>query len=256
MNSEWREYFLLWSQTDEFRRKLGEARDIIKQALSKFKKPYIAFSGGKDSTALMHMVLQHDDSITVVHWDYGPYFIPRPLEKEIIAIARKCGAKNLTVLTSSLYKKLGRAAQGVLGRHFIGVEVPRLVREGYDAAFLGLRAEEGVKRRLRAEKQREYDKGITNIFPLASWTWRDVWAYIIANGVPYLSYYDKYAPILGYDKTRFVTLFDPEFDRFGSENVDKFIMWRHLNTISKNRNTLTSNKNENSNEKISTATKK
>ena len=256
MRPEWREYFLLWSQTDEFQRKFEEAKSIIKQALSEFKKPYIAYSGGKDSTALMHMLLQHNDRITVVHWDYGPYYIPRPLEKEILTIARKCGAKNLIVLSSSLYEKLGRKAQGVLGRHFIGVEVPRLIREGYDAAFLGLRAEEGVKRRLRTEKLREYDKGITNIFPIASWTWRDVWAYIVANSVPYLSYYDKYAPLLGYDKTRFVTLFDSEFDRFGTENVDKFIMWRHLNTNSKNRSTLTSNKNENSNENMRIATKK
>ena len=227
MDPKSREYFLLWSQTDEFKQKLKEAQRIIKQALRDFSKPYIAFSGGKDSTALMHLVLQQNREVTVVHWDYGPYYIPRPLHREILSIARKCGAKNLIVLTSSLYKKLGRRAQGVLGRHFIGIEIPKLIKQGYDAAFLGLRAEESVKRRFRTEGFYEYDdSGIVNIFPIRNWTWRDVWAYIISNKVPYLSYYDKYASLLGYDKTRFVTLFDPEFNCFGAENVDKFLMWK------------------------------
>jgi 3'-phosphoadenosine 5'-phosphosulfate sulfotransferase (PAPS reductase)/FAD synthetase len=231
MNAEDKEYFLLWSQTDEYQQKLKEAQSVIKQALKDFNKPYIAYSGGKDSTALMYMVLSLNDSVTVVHWDYGRYYIPRPLHEEIISIARKCGAKNLLVFTSSLYKKLGRKAQGVLGKHFIGVEIPKLIEQGYDSAFLGLRAEESVKRRLRTEGFYEYDRrGITNIFPLRNWTYRDVWAYIVSNDVPYLrSYYDKYAPLLGYEKTRFVTLFDPEFDRFGSSYIDKFLMWRYYN---------------------------
>lgn len=229
MDQRWREYFHMWSETDEFEQKRKEAVEVIKQTLKRFNKPYIAYSGGKDSTALMHMILQFKD-VTVVHWDYGPYFIPRPIEREIIEIARKCGAKDIITLTSSLYRKLGRKARGVLGRHFIGIEIPKLIEQGYDAAFLGLRAEESVKRRFRTEGFYEYDdKGITNVFPIRNWTWRDVWAYIVSNNVPYLSYYDKYAPLLGYDKTRFVTLFDPEFDRFGSENLDKFLMWRYYN---------------------------
>ena len=227
MDLRWKDYFEKWSKTKEFRRKVAESRKTIKEALEEFNKPYIAFSGGKDSTALMHLVLGYRQ-VTVIHWDYGRYYIPRPLHEEILEIARKCGAKNLVVLTSSLYEKLGRKAQGVLGKHFIGVEIPKLIERGYDCAFLGLRAEESVKRRFRTEGFYEYDKrGITNVFPLRNWSWRDVWAYIVSNNVPYLSFYDAYGELLGYDKVRFVTLFDSEFDCFGSTNVDKFLMWKY-----------------------------
>jgi len=230
MDREWAEYFLEWSETHEFNKKLDEAKKIVKEALSKFKKPYIAFSGGKDSTALLHLVLSFDKNITVVHWDYGPYFVPRHIEKEIINIAKKCGAKNVIILTSHLYRKLGRKAKNVLGRHFLGIEVPKLAKSGYDCAFLGLRAEESVKRKIRTKKYFEKDEktGITNVFPLRKWSWRDVWAYIVKNNINYLSLYDKYGPILGYDKARFVTLFDPEFSHFGTENVDKFLMWKYF----------------------------
>ena len=226
MDAKWRKYFEKWSKTWSYRMKVKEARDVIKEALEQFSKPYVAYSGGKDSTALMHLVLRQKQ-VTVIHWDYGRYYIPRPLHEEILEIAKKCGAKDLKVLTSSLYEKLGRKAQGVLGRHFIGVEIPKLIEKGYDCSFIGLRAEESVKRRLRTEGYYEYDKrGITNVFPLRSWTWRDIWAYLISNDVPYLSFYDAYGELLGYDKTRFVTLFDSEFDCFGSTNVDKFLMWK------------------------------
>jgi len=227
MQLEWLEYFKHWSQTYEFQQKLKTAKRVITQALSDFKKPYIAFSGGKDSTTMMHLVLQQNSNVTVLHWDYGPYFIPRELHREILRIAKKCGAKDFLVLTSSLYKKEGRHAKNVVGRHFIGIEIPRLIKQGYDSAFIGLRAEESVKRRFRTNNYYEHDRGITNIFPLRDFTWRDVWAYIVSNNVPYLSYYDKYAQLLGYERTRFTTLFDPEFDKFGSENVDRFLMWKY-----------------------------
>ncbi|XRP97789.1 phosphoadenosine phosphosulfate reductase family protein (plasmid) [Methanocaldococcus sp. 16A] len=231
MDEKWREYFLIWAESEVFQEKLKKTKEIIKEALSKFKKPYIAFSGGKDSTALMHLVLSFDDSIMVLHWDYGPYYLPRPLEKEIIEIAKKCRAKNLRVETSKKYWILKRNAVNVLGVDYLGKLVPQLVKEGYDLAFVGLRAEEAVKRRLRTQEIYEYDKykKITNVYPLRDWSWKDVWAYIVSNNLPYLSYYDKYCPILGWDKTRFVTLFDLEFDKFGSSNIDNVLMWRFRN---------------------------
>jgi hypothetical protein len=41
-------------------------------------------------------------------------------------------------------------------------------------------------------------------WPLASWSWRDVWAYIVANDLPYL----------------------PEFADVGNEPVDNVLHWR------------------------------
>lgn len=227
MDLMWKKYFLAWAKTEEFRKKVRVAEEIIKQALEEFNKPYVAFSGGKDSTVLLHLVMQYDKSITVIHWDYGKYFIPRSIHREILEIAKSCGAENVVVLTSKLYDKLGENARGVLGRCFIGVEIPKLIKQGYDCCFLALRSEESIKRRERTKNYREFDsRGIWNIFPIRDWTWRDVWAYIVSNNVKYLSLYDKYGKLLGYDKARFVTLFDKEFSWLGNENIDKFLMWK------------------------------
>lgn len=60
-----------WAEADEGHRKRVEtARQVITVALARAKRPYVAFSGGKDSTC-MHLVLQLAPGITVFRWDYG-----------------------------------------------------------------------------------------------------------------------------------------------------------------------------------------
>ena len=227
MEEKWREYFETWSRTSEYKKRLKEAKQIISNALHTFKKPYIAWSGGKDSTVLTHLVLQKNPQILVIHWDYGPYYIPKNLHTQILKNAEKMAIKNLQILTSTIYNKKGTKAQNILGRIFIGIEIPRLAKQGYDAAFIGLRAEESIKRKLKPLTEKT-PSGITNIYPIHKLTWRDIWAYITTNQIPYLTtFYDKYNKLLGYHKTRFTTLFDPEFDKFGAQNIDRYLMWKH-----------------------------
>lgn len=214
-----------WAQTDEHRAKVEEARCIVREALRRHRKPYVAFSGGKDSTCVLHLVLEQEPGVMVLHWDYGPYYIPRWLEREFIENARKIGAKNIRVETSPEYERLGRNAVNVLGREYIEKLIPQLKEEGYDLAFVGLRKEEAVRRRLRIEDGSHLGV-IPECWPVADWSWRDVWAYIFSRGIPYASVYDRYAPVVGWDKVRLTTFFDPEFDKFGSSNLDGVLMWR------------------------------
>jgi len=214
-----------WAETDEHKQKVEESQKLISRALTKARKPYVAFSGGKDSTCVLHLVLQQKPDVLVLHWDYGPYYIPRWLEAEFIENAKKIGAKNIRVETSSEYKRLGRKAINVLGRDYIGKILPKLKEEGYDLAFVGLRKEEAVKRKLRIESGTHIGP-IPECWPVGSWSWRDVWAYIFSRGLPYASIYDEYAPVVGWDKVRLVTFFDPEFDKFGNSNLDGVLMWR------------------------------
>jgi len=225
MKEKHSECFLLWSETSEFKTKVLETKRLIDEVLKRYSKPYLAYSGGKDSITMIHLVLSKNRNIALVHWDYGRYYIPREIEREILSIAEYCGATNIQILTSSLYNELKRTAKGVIGKYFIGIEVPKLIKKGYNACFLGLRAEESNKRRKRLKWFYEYDKrGITNIFPLKNWAWKDVWAYIVSNNLPYPSIYDRYAEVLGYDKVRLVTFFDMEFERLGSVYVDGVLM--------------------------------
>ena len=228
MTAEWRETFRLWSRTEQHARALHDARVIIERALESAQKPYIAYSGGKDSTVMTHLVLQYAPDTMVLHWDYGRAFVPEPIQREILRNARLIGVWNLRIETSPLYAKLGRRAQNVLGRHLIGRLLPQLAREGYDLAFVGLRKQESPKRtrRLRANKPLSI---IPEYHPLANWDWRDVWAYIVTHNLPYLSLYDQRAELVGYNLVRFTTLFDPEFEHLGAPTIDNFLHWRHRN---------------------------
>lgn len=212
-----------WADTNEHKAKVKEANRIIARALATHQKPYVAFSGGKDSTCLLHLVLQHKPDVMVFHWDYGPYLMPRPAEQEAIEIAKKLGAQNIIVDTSEQYKS--RQDTGIWYKEFFGRVTKYLLEENYDLAFIGIRKEESVSRRLRIQEGHSLTR-IKECWPIQNWTWRDVWAYIFANNVPYHSVYDMYAPVVGWDKARFVTFFDPEFEKFGNPNLDGVLMWR------------------------------
>lgn len=226
MDSKWRETFILHSKTDEFKKQEQATERIISDALRRYKKPYIAFSGGKDSTCVLHLVLKQCPEVMVLHWDYGRYFMPYEIHKEILTNAKKIGVLNLRIETSEQYEIQGRNAKNIIGTEMIEKLIPQLADEGYDAVFVGLREQESVRRRLRLRAGRNLSV-IPEIWPLQKWSWMDVWAYIMSNELPYASSYDAYAPILGWDRARFTTFFDPEFDKFGCSNIDGVVYWKY-----------------------------
>jgi phosphoadenosine phosphosulfate reductase len=223
---DWKAVLKEWAGTQEHRRTVERARAVIREALRSCRRPLVAYSGGKDSSCLLHLVLEQDPDVTVLHWDYGPHYIPRCLEAEFVENARALGAKNIRVETSGEYLRLGRRAVNVLGREYLGRLLTSMRdREGYDLAFVGLRREESLKRRRRMDAGR-FAAPFRESWPLADWSWKDVWAYIFARGLPYASVYDLYAPAVGWDKVRLTTFFDPEFAHLGTGNMDAALMWR------------------------------
>jgi 3'-phosphoadenosine 5'-phosphosulfate sulfotransferase (PAPS reductase)/FAD synthetase len=185
----------------------------------------VAFSGGKDSTVLTHLVLAEDPQVAVLHWDYGPYFVPRPIEERILENARALGARRLLVRSSSEYLRLGRSARNVLGRRLVGVLLPKMAAQGWDLSFVGLRREESLKRRRRIDAARALS-AIRESWPLADWRWLDVWAYIVEHRLPYLhDIYDHAAAVIGWDRVRWTTLHDPEFAHV-ARALDGVLHWR------------------------------
>ncbi len=224
MNDEWRDTFLAYARLPEHGAKVEQSRVEIAKALT--ARCYVSYSGGKDSTALLHLVLQQSPRILVVHWDYGPGFMPREIEHEIVQNAMAMGAVNLEIYTSEQYQA-GRPDWAVFAPEFIGRVVPRLKARGYQRAFVGLRAEESCRRKRRIKRHETIV--MDECWPLATWSWMDVWAYIVANGLPYLNHYDKVAELQGsYRSVRLCTLFDPQFAHLGS--LDNFVYWRWRNT--------------------------
>ncbi|MFW9872934.1 MAG: phosphoadenosine phosphosulfate reductase family protein [Candidatus Thorarchaeota archaeon] len=228
MDQAWIKTFLMHGKTYLFNQRLEKTRNFIKNKLSIYKKPYIAYSGGKDSTVMIHLMIQENSDIHVLHWDYGPYLVPRNIEEKIIENAKQIGVKNLLVLTSNLYIKLKRNLKNVWGSEFMDKELPKLRDKGFDCSFIGLRSEESCKRKSKTRYKQGRDKYMDNIYPLTDWTYKDIYAYLLKFNVPYLKeHYDKYGKVLGYKNARFVTFFDPDFPE--NRALDGLLMWKFKN---------------------------
>lgn len=212
MDARWRQTFLAWAETTDHRAAVAAAQGIITKALAE-TRPYLSFSGGKDSTVMLHLVMQYDTNIYVYHrYDRAGL---HKYEREVINIAETIGAKNLHVFD---YWQDTRPLEGD-----IAVE---LQSKGYNATFVGLRKEESARRRRRIKANNYLILGFKEWWPLADWRWLDIWAYVISNNLPYVSLYDERAPLLGWDKVRFSTFFDRDLDSIGTAAVDGLLNWR------------------------------
>ena len=220
MKREWKEYFQLWAEREEFKKKVKRSHERVERA--ECHNPAILFSGGKDSTVGLHIVLQHYPDILVFHYDYT-FNIPRGIEKEIIKNAREIGAKNL-IVEHEKYRIPDDRGFFSSVHHF-------LRDNNIDCVFSCLRVEESARRKAIIKDGIRF-QGVKNVHVIAEWTWRDVWAYIVKNKLPYLAVYDKYAELEGWDRARFTAFFSQDLDFLGKSNVDGYLMWRWKGKLS------------------------
>lgn len=142
MDQKWRNMFLHYSKTSVFQKSVTDAQRIITAAFYEHHKPYVAFSGGKDSTVVLYMVMQRYPETMVHHWDYGIY-MPRELELEVVENAAKIGCKIMRVETSDKYQKGG-------------IQMPGAGKPG--------KQKRGRGRGKRYEETRKYKRGSGGIF--------------------------------------------------------------------------------------------
>jgi len=218
-----RQTFEAWAELETYRGRIDGANQTIQDALYLYQKPYVAFSGGKDSLIMLHMILQQVPDILVWHWDYGPNYMPRNLEQEIIDICFGLGVKHLRIDSSPKYF-LGRSETNVFFPALFGKVQPRLVEEGYHLVFVGLRAEESRKRAAKTIGNLTHRAPMRESYPIKDLIARDVWAYIVENDLPYCSHYDRYGELLGIENVRMATFFDPEFYKYGANHIDGVLM--------------------------------
>ena len=212
---------IAYSKTILFRKRVEKAEKIIREALDKTRKPYVACSWGKDSTAMLHLVLQQKPDVHVVFINQG---YNCPLTKRF---GVSCGewpdtyairdrlVKDWKLNYVELHPPCVCSLQRRHGLPYVGFgdwAVDRkiyadliwgpvreaILENGFDGCFMGLRGGESRGRRIATHVKGQVRSvkgfGIVHAYPLADWSIDDVWAYTAKNALPYNSVYDKQLP--------------------------------------------------------------
>ncbi len=195
------ELYRLHAKLPAYQRHVARAREIIGGILQHIKYPYIAFSCGKDSSVLAHMVMQFVPSAPLRFLSSGETRLVHNVD-DVLQYFNSLGAEiqeiNVDRVFSEEWKDATWDEQRKAGRH----DMELLNDSSFDGIFMGLRAEESRARKISLYKQQtdglpyfcyQYKTGkrqdMIRCCPLGNWTTIDVGTYIIEHGLPYLDWY-------------------------------------------------------------------
>ena len=170
--------------------------------LSLCEKPFVAFSGGKDSTVVSHLVRKIRPDILHVFYDYRGC---NHLETE--TFLERCIEGGMNLLRYSQPSHIDVFKETGLIRHHthrhsreyrkrvIARPWRELLKEyGFDGSFTGLRARESGGRLslLRSMGKKFFNKKdqMWQFMPLGWWSTEEIWMFIDATGVDYNTLYD------------------------------------------------------------------
>jgi 3'-phosphoadenosine 5'-phosphosulfate sulfotransferase (PAPS reductase)/FAD synthetase len=173
---QWKQACLVHSNSMKFQDKIKNASDLCLSVLEQINNPAIAFSGGKDSTVVYHLVKDIAPDIESFYWD--DEFILIETELYIDKIGDINIKKNQAKHTDWFKTNIGK--------------IDNL--EEFDTIFLGLRADENSYRKKQlanyglAYFSKKYQYNIIN--PIGWWKLIDVWAYIFSTNRDYNKAYE------------------------------------------------------------------
>lgn len=191
--------FLLHARRRQFNRRVKKARRLIANALDKTKKSYIAYSTGKDSLCMAHLVWEQAPDTPAVYFDADAAY---PESKENLWTTAQDHPLIIwpcEPILDTFKQHGGPTAQGIeyqTMKSTVYEPIERLLEKyDLDGAFVGLRAAEAWGR----EQLRKYRGGLFwskrwslwECCPVLDWSYKDVWAYIFSNGLDYNKAYDK-----------------------------------------------------------------
>jgi len=200
MDESFRRSCLLHAHLSSYEWHVGQAQAVIARALEKASHPYIAFSTGKDSTCIAHLVWQEHPEVPAVYYDAdcafpestallaryeaaGKSIIHWPCEPILETMRRVGGPTSDRCEAETMRSTVYRPIKSLLAKHH------------FDGVFLGLRNEESYGRQRLAEVRGQlfWQKrdALWECIPIANWTYLDVWSYIVINDIDYCAAYDK-----------------------------------------------------------------
>lgn len=191
-----------WTPTNE--RLDGEhPREILRWAVETFgDKLTMATAFGPEGCAILHMLHEVGASTRVFNLDTG-YQFAETLELRD-EIARRYGIEVELVRPETTVADYEARHGGPLfvvnpdqccfDRKLVPL---RRAVEGYDAWISSIRADQSAHRARAKVVGWDAKFGLVKINPLLRWTHRDVWAFVVANKVPYNPLHDRGYPSIG-----------------------------------------------------------
>jgi len=190
---------ILWAKTEEHRLIVANAKQTIQKALALMKRPYVSFSGGKDSFVVLHMILEQKPDIDVLYFDADASY--PDMDKFLDDLAELWGFDFTRVKTEpiiNVFRKYGLNHPHIEEKTMaatVYAPIKAHITHAFGGGFVGLRSEESVARRrlIKYRGQIFYNKshGTIECLPVAHFRTEDVWAYITANDLPYNPVYDR-----------------------------------------------------------------
>lgn len=202
------ETYRLYARASLHKRRVARAIEIVRNAVHQVPGVWgVGLSGGKDSIALAHVCC-------AAGWD-GPFFhyhaeeIPPENTAMALGVGRRLNREVRTAEIEgdwALWDKAGRAiftAETDEERRIMAGQSTKYKQQVEDAVaaagidgglFWGLRQDESRARKIAIRKHGTLYKAKSRsewtCHPLADWSGKDVWAYLISHNLPWLERYD------------------------------------------------------------------
>lgn len=210
MTADEKEMYILHSLTKGYKYRINEAMLEAGKELKEIKGNHVlSYSGGKDSTVLLDICVKAGFKGDLIQFFYSKYENPSlnmdmadiQSEKYGLKLYRlKCysskevwdeAGRFFVVPSNDLEKKLVKKVATDFGKQSKKISE----QNGYTLHFIGMRKAESKQRKMTlGHKGLTYYAKTRKSFtccPIGKLTDDDIWAYIVSNHLPYISYYDN-----------------------------------------------------------------
>jgi phosphoadenosine phosphosulfate reductase len=163
------------------------AQELVAEAVARYPRIAVATSFQKEASVILDLVMQVDPTVRVFTLDTGALF---PETRETWArLEEHYGIQIEGVRGTLLDRHWERSTDSCCDLR--KVKPLRDTLADADAWIAGLRREQSPSRAETPKLKWDLKHGLWKLHPLADWTERDVWRYIMANDVPYHPLHDR-----------------------------------------------------------------
>lgn len=199
----YKEMYLFYSKSDKHKRRVEKSQSVVIDFLKKDVNKTVNISGGKDSTAMCHLITRIEPTIKIVSEKDDMDF---PNELDYLQSLKDLYCLNLDIIcpSVSLWSVIKNfdITEDIHSKDtdFSETYFYKLLRDyqkkhNIQGVFLGLRAKESKGRLWNFKKNgyiywnKTWQHWVCQ--PLAEWEAKDVFAYLFSNDIPILDVYFK-----------------------------------------------------------------